>query len=292
MVQFMPETDMAGYLATARSAIEVLQYIPNSIKIDLSQLKIIGDDGHEIVIPAWFTGEQDKNYWTGDDTTQFFSQLTTHCVLLEELRLGIVIRDLLLSSWDQPDAWEWLAALPNLHSLAAVNMKMDHEIAENLMNVVAKYTTITKLNINHNDISNLLYILPDSFNLASLSLYGCDLGMQFNEDMSSESAEGVSKLLTEYPSLVYLDLGYNHYLDEQGEAIALALRTNTSLTELDLRDNDISQAMREQIATAWAPRNTENLLLDEGSDESDMEDDLSEAADESDMEDESDTEDE
>jgi hypothetical protein len=291
-VQFMPETDMDGYLATSRSAIEVLQYIPNSIKIDLSQLKIIGDDGHEIVIPAWFTGEQDKNYWTGDDTTQFLSQLAKQCVLLEDLQLGIVMRDLLFSSYNQPDAWEWLAALPNLHSLSALNMQIDLEITENLMNVVAKYTKITQLNVDHNNISNLLEILPDSFNLASLSLCGCDLGMEFNEDMSSESAEGVSKLLTEYPSLVYLDLGYNHYLDEQGEAIALALRTNTSLTELDLRNNDIAQAMREQIATVWAPRNTGNLLLDEGPDESDMEDTLDEASDESDMEDESDTEDE
>jgi hypothetical protein len=101
MVQFMPETDMDAYIATARSAIEVLQYIPNSIKIDLSQLKIIGDDGHEIVIPAWFTGDQDKNYWTGDDTTQFLSQLAKQCVLLEDLQLGIVMRDRLLSSQEK-----------------------------------------------------------------------------------------------------------------------------------------------------------------------------------------------
>jgi hypothetical protein len=42
---------------------------------------------------------------------------------------------------------------------------------------------------------------------------------------------------------------------------------------LDLRQNRISSAVREQIANAWKPRKADNLLLDEGSDEPDMEDD-------------------
>jgi Leucine-rich repeat (LRR) protein len=168
-------------------------------------------------------------------------------------------------------------------------MKVDHEDARNVMNVVSKYTTLTELYMDYNNICNLLYILPESFNLASLSLSGCDLGGGVFEGMISVSTEGVSKLLTEYPSLVYLDLNDNEYGDEQGEAIAEALRLNTSLTKLDLRENDIRPTVREQIANAWKPRKAANLLLDEWSDEPDMEDEtllLDDGSDELDMEDE------
>ena len=270
-VQFLPEMDMDGYLGTARNVIGGLKYMPNVIKLDLSELKIIGDDGHEIVRYDWFTGEYDRNYWTELDTNDFLDELVKNCVVLEDLQLGMMLRDMLLSSWDETEDWKWVDALPNLHTLSALDMQIDLDVAANVMNVVSQYTTLTELNLDNNNICNLLYILPDSFNLASLSLSGCELAGGFNEDMTDVSVKGVSKLLTQYPSLVYLDLGGNQYCDE-GEAIANALRSNTSLTKLDLRDNEICSAVREQIANAWKPRKAENLLLDEEDDVSDMED--------------------
>lgn len=270
-VQFMPETDMDGYLGTARNVIDGVKYMPNVVKLDLSELKIIGDDGHEIVRYDWFTGEYDRNYWTEFDTNDFLDELVKTCVLLEELQLGMMLRDMLLSSWYETEDWKWVDALPNLRTLSALDMQIDLDVAENVMKVVSQHTTLTELNMDHNNICNLLYILPDSFNLASLSLSGCEFGGGFNEDMTGVSVKGVSKLLTEYPSLVYLDLGGNQYCDE-GEAIANALRCNTSLTKLDLRENEIGPAVREQIANAWKPRKAENLLLDEEDDGSDVED--------------------
>lgn len=270
-VQFLPEMDMDGYLGTARNVIGCLRYMPNVIKLDLSELKIIGDDGHEIVKYDWFTGEYDRNYWTELDTNDFLDELVQNCVVLEDLQLGMMLRDILISSWDETEDWKWVDALPNLRTLSALDMQIDLDVAENVMNVVSQHTTLTELNLDNNNICNLLYILPDSFNLASLSLSGCELAGGFNEDMTDVSVKGVSKLLTQYPSLVYLDLGGNQYCDE-GEAIANALRSNTSLTKLDLRDNEICSAVREQIANAWKPRKAENLLLDEEDDGSDMED--------------------
>lgn len=270
-VQFLPEMDMDGYLGTARNVIAGLKYMPNVIRLDLSELKIIGDDGHEIVKYDWFTGEYDRNYWTELDTNDFLDELVQNCVVLEDLQLGMMLRDILISSWDETEDWKWVDALPNLRTLSALDMQIDLDVAENVMNVVSQHTTLTELNLDNNNICNLLYILPDSFNLASLSLSGCELAGGFNEDMTDVSVKGVSKLLTQYPSLVYLDLGGNQYCDE-GEAIANALRSNTSLTKLDLRDNEICSAVREQIANAWKPRRAENLLLDEEDDGSDMED--------------------
>lgn len=287
-VQFMPETDMDGYLGVARNVIDGLKYMPNVVKLDFSQLEIVGDNGHEVVKYDWFTGEEDKNYWTDYNTNDFFAELVKTCVRLEELQLGVVVRGVLLSSWDVEDDWNWLN-LPNLRTLSALDMNIDYEVAHNVMNVVSKYTTLTELYMDYNEIDNLLYILPESFNLASLSLSGCDFGGGAFEGMISVSTEGVSKLLTEYPSLVYLDLNDNQYGDEEGKAIAEALRLNTSLTKLDLRENDISPAVREQIANAWTPRKAANLLLDEWSDEPDMEDEtllLDDGSDELDMEDE------
>ncbi len=40
-VQFMRETDMDGYLGIARNVIDGLKYMPNVIKLDLSQLEIV-----------------------------------------------------------------------------------------------------------------------------------------------------------------------------------------------------------------------------------------------------------
>ena len=288
-VQFMPETDMDGYLGVARNVIDGLKYMPNAVRLDFSQLEIVGDNGHEIVNYDWFTGELDKNYWTDYNTNDFFAELVKTCVLLEELHLGVVVRDVLLSSWDEADDWNWVNALPNLRTLSAVDMGIDDDVAENVMNVVSQYTTLTELNMDYNNIRNLLYILPESFNLASLSFSGCDLSGGAFEGMISVSTAGVSKLLTEYPSLVYLDLIDNQYCDEEGEAIAEALRLNTNLMKLDLRENHICPAVREQIANAWKPRKAANLLLDEWSDEPDMEDEtllLENGSDELDMEDE------
>jgi hypothetical protein len=41
-VQFMPETDMDGYLGVARNVIDSLKYMPNVVKLDFSQLEIVG----------------------------------------------------------------------------------------------------------------------------------------------------------------------------------------------------------------------------------------------------------
>jgi hypothetical protein len=287
-VQFMPETDMDGYLGVARNVIDGLKYMPNAVRLDFSQLEIVGDNGHEIVNYDWFTGELDKNYWTDYNTNDFFVELVKTCVLLEELQLGVVVCGVLLSSWDDEDDWNWVN-LPNLRTLSAVDMGIDDDVAENVMTVVSQYTTLTELNMDYNNIRNLLYILPESFNLASLSLSGCDLGGGAFEGMISVSTAGVSKLLTEYPSLVYLDLIDNQYCDEEGNAIAEALRLNTNLMKLDLRENHICPAVREQIANAWKPRKAANLLLDEWADEPDMEDEtllLENGSDELDMEDE------
>lgn len=273
-VQFLPEMDMDGYLGTARNVIGGLKYMPNVIKLDLSELKIIGDDGHEIVRYDWFTGEYDRNYWTEFDTNDFLTELVKNCVVLEDLQLGMMLRDMLLSSWYETEDWEWVDALPNLRTLSALDMQLDLDVAENVMHVVSQHTTLTELNMDHNNICNLRYILPDSFNLASLSLSGCGLGGwdDTDEDMLTVSVKGVFRLLTEYTSLIELNLGANMYGDMQGKAIANALRSNTSLTKLDLRDNEICSEVREQIANAWKPRKAENLLLDEEDDGSDMED--------------------
>lgn len=267
-VQFMPETDMDGYIATARNVIDSFKYMPNVIKLDMSELIVIGDEDFEVVEVDWFTGEEGKIYWEDKDTKDFLNELVQNCVLLEDLQLGILMRDVVASSWEE----EYVNGLPNLHTLSVLTMAIDCDVGMNVMNLVEQSTSLTELNMDRNNIEDLLYILPGSFNLASLSLSCCDLGMECLEDQITESNDGVTKLLTEYPSLVYLDLGGNQYADEQGEAIANALRSNTSLMTLDLRENSIGPSVREQIANAWKPRKAENLLLDEESDELEMED--------------------
>ncbi len=267
-VQFMPETDTAAYIATARNVIDGFKYMPNVVKLDMSELTVIGDEDFEIVEVDWFTGEKGKIYWEEKDTTDFLDELVQNCILLEDLQFGILMRDVVAFSWDE----QYVNGLPNLHTLSVLTMVIDCEVGMNVMNLVEQFTSLTELNMDHNYIGDLQYILPGSFNLASLSLACCDLGADVLEQEITESIDGVSQLLTEYPSLMYLDLGGNQYGDEQGEAIANALRSNTSLMTLDLRANRIGPAVREQIANAWKPRKAANLLLDEWSYEPDMED--------------------
>ena len=69
-------------------------------------------------------------------------------------------------------------------------------------------------------------------------------------------------LLTEYTVLTELDLSCNNYGDTQGCAIAEDLRVITSLTQLDLTHNYITADVKQEIRGAWAPRKSENLLLD------------------------------
>jgi hypothetical protein len=73
-VQFIPDTDTDGYIATARNVIDGIKYMPNVIKLDMSNLTVTGDEDFEIVEVDWFTGEEGKIYWEDNDTKEFLDE--------------------------------------------------------------------------------------------------------------------------------------------------------------------------------------------------------------------------
>ena len=287
-VNFVPETGTAGYLMTAHNVIMALRYMRNVETLDFSALQVIGANEHVVdtntgdITVYWSRQYTPPDAYVifGNDTflqgdeipfrvaDMFLCKLTRHCTGLKTLRLTAAMLPVVTCEWDDLEYWGWLEALSNLRTLSLVDMKMNREIAHDVLTVAMQSTSLTELIMDNNPIDNMYEMLSSdttNFRLPRLVLSGCGFGGWDDTDghMQIMSGHGVFMLLTAYTCLSDLDLSCNNYSDTQGDRIAEALRAITSLTKLDLRDNHISEEGREQIRAAWAHRKPENLLLDE-----------------------------
>ena len=311
LVLFSPETDTGNYLMTAENVIAALKYMPHVKTLDLGALKVIMASEHEVDrktgdIDVYWKEEEHEDedgneYVTGPHAyikfggdaflqtdfmpismaDEFIHELTTNCICLEELRLNDAMRNVVVCKWDDWEYWAWLEKLSNLRTLSLIRMGIDRAIAFDVLTVAMTCTTLTELIMDGNPIDDLDGILVDNqdlykpFHLPSLSLSGCGFGGWDDTDEVNErySAEAVFRLLTEYTSLTSLDLRNNQYGDIHGTSIADALRINTSLTKLDLAFNWIADDVKHQMLAAWLPRKAENLVLDaRNEDDSSMDD--------------------
>ena len=119
--------------------------------------------------------------------------------------------------------------------------------AKNLSKAIRVNTTLQKLDLSHNKISDDgAAAISDSLEI-NKSLQELNLLMN---TIANEGAKKIAKAIQVNKALQKLDLSYNNISDDGAAAISDSLRINTSLQELNLASSDITNKGAKKIAKA------------------------------------------
>ena len=239
------EDDTANYQNSFTNLVGLLDFIPNVRILDMSRGPI-----HEPVVQ-----------WSRQESDAFALLLGQKCVFIEDLTLGAAMLPMVCWRRDDAQYWSWMNNLP-LRCLTLINIGLSWYTAGDVLSVAWRKTSLTALHMDANPISDLGDILNDDVRglpyyvgLDCLSLSSCGLGKPENfgggEAVVQRSIDSVARLITTYTRLRTLHLNNNEYSDPHGKAIAQALRTSTSLTCLELYDNNFSPEVMQEIRGAW-----------------------------------------
>jgi hypothetical protein len=218
---------------------QTLPYLTSIIKLDMSEL---------------ITNN------TNIDIIAFCRGLGQYCKSLQILHLSILFKEAFCI--DEKGGSCWLSLFPKLRILDLSNMEISTTIAHNIYNATCNLTNLVELNLTNNEIDNIFKFLNDepSLNINTLILDDNILGSinrhNYYSDSDSESdevleynVEGLWELFNNI-SLQSLSLRRASFIDEEGLAIRDYLKTNTTLTYLDIRDN-FQNNIRKNIEDSW-----------------------------------------
>jgi hypothetical protein len=200
------------------------------------------------------------------------------------------ITSLRLTSWDGSHFVDLCRALEAHSSLRTLCLQIsrldDLECATALCNLLRRNTILTGLklqcsNLRRDPLGEMLAGDTDCINLTSLSLSvsaitfstaafwpayltspNCKLRrLDLNSNNLHQIAAGIFESLAINISLERLTLINGHIPDDAFKPLLTSLKSNVTLTELDLRDNDYSKAMAADVIAAAASRPTDLGIL-------------------------------
>lgn len=162
-----------------------------------------------------------------------------------------------LSNQDQKEVLDAIAQ--NHSALTCLDLSgnsLNSDVNSSLISIIEKNPSLTSINLGQNNLNNrfirnLVLILPTLTALNSLRLY-------FNK---FEGIAELSSAVKTNTSLTYLDLAHNELETVDAEYLAAALRVNSSLRFLNLNNNRIGNDGAKVLAKALKKTRLRTLKL-------------------------------
>ncbi|XP_065917950.1 protein NLRC5-like [Dysidea avara] len=141
-------------------------------------------------------------------------------------------------------------SLQNLSNLKAINIsnnKISTEAANSIAKVLSHNTKLQKLHIDHNNLqaSGITKLVEGLQGISTLTAFGISSN---NIGMNEKAADSIAALLSNNCLLQSLHLGTNHLQTNSVMKIVSALQHVTTLSILDLSNNNITFEAVESIA--------------------------------------------